>query len=127
MSTIENVGFSGTKSLHIRAASRGDNGANSIHTPLNPAAAGLVTLRAKMRWLRGWPETMMRLRGGSAEAFGRMNIPLNLGTPGAPNSHLLGNAGPAIYDASHTPVLPAANENVVFSCKVNDPDGIASV
>ena len=26
MSTVDNVGFTGTKSLHIRAASRGDNG-----------------------------------------------------------------------------------------------------
>ena len=35
-----------------------------------------------------------------------MSIPANLGTPGARNSRYATNAGPAITDIIHTPVLP---------------------
>src|SRR5436189_790669 len=57
----------------------------------------------------------------------RMALPKNLGTPGLANSRLVPNAGPAIYDVTHAPALPRANEAVVISCRVSDPDGIASV
>ena len=127
-STIENVGFAGNSSLHLRAASRGDNGANRIRSPaLVPNATGVVTLRAKARWLRGWPEVLLRLHGGGAEAIGRMAVPLNLGTPGAPNSQRVPNAGPAIYSVQHSPPLPQAGENVLVTCRVTDPDGIGSL
>ena len=33
MSTIENTGFNSARSLHLRAASRGDNGANQMRSP----------------------------------------------------------------------------------------------
>ena len=49
------------------------------------------------------------------------------GTPGAPNSRLVANAGPAIYDVEPFPILPAANEPVVVSARVDDPDGVANV
>ena len=127
MSTIENIGFGGTKSLHIWAASRGDNGANKVRIALTSAASGSVTIRGKVRWLRGWPEVLFRLRGGGAEALGRMALPVNLGTPGAPNSRLIGNAGPALYEVSHSPVFPAAGEDVVVSCRANDPNGLGTV
>ena len=131
MSSIENIGFGGTKSLHVRAESRGDNGGNKLRIALSGAASGTVatpvTIRGKVRWLRGWPEILFRLRGGGAEALGRMALPTNLGTPGAPNSRLIANAGPAIYTVSHLPVMPAAGEDVVVSCRANDPNGLAGV
>ena len=130
-SSIENIGFGGTKSLHIRATSRGDNGANKVRIALSGAASGTVatpvTIRGKVRWLRGWPEILFRLRGGGGEALGRMALPTNLGTPGAPNSRLIANAGPAIYTVSHMPVLPAAGEDVMVSCRANDPNGLGTL
>jgi hypothetical protein len=49
------------------------------------------------------------------------------GTPGAPNSRAAANAGPAIREVTHRPVLPAANEPVRVLTRVTDPDGLARV
>ncbi len=64
-SSLENIGFSSSRSLHVRASSRGDTGPNKLHVPLTSALAGgqTATIRAKVRWLRGWPEILLRLRG----------------------------------------------------------------
>ena len=122
-STIENTGYSGTKSLHLRAAWRGDNGGNRVRTTsLNPIPTSGVTLRAKAKWLRGSPDLLLRLHGGGFEVGGRMRIQPNLGTPGARNSKAINNAGPAIYDVVHTPILPAAGEPVVVTARATDPN-----
>ncbi len=130
-STVENAGFAGSKSLHLRAGSRGDNQSNRIlsspfASPIGPGA-GLVSLRAKVRWLRGHPEILLRLHGGGAEAYGMLALPRRLGTPGQPNSRLVANAGPAIYEVKHTPLLPAAGESIVVTARANDPQGVASL
>jgi hypothetical protein len=129
-STIDNTGgFGGGRCLHVRASSRGDSIYNrclvSIPTISTPGPA--YTLRAKVRWLRGWPEILFRLHGNWVEATGRLALPPNLGTPGERNSRAVGNAAPAIYAVNHAPVVPAANQSVVVTAGVQDPDGVASV
>src|SRR5205085_4406630 len=37
------------------------------------------------------------------------------------------NAGPAIYDVVHTPVLPAVNEPVVITARANDPNTVTQL
>ncbi len=125
-STIEPVGFTGAKSLHLRAASRGDNGANRVRSAAL-AASGAVVLRARAKWIRGWPELLLRLHGGGLEVGGPLPIQPNLGTPGAPNSRLLANAGPAVYEVIHSPILPAASEPVVVTARATDPDAAITV
>ena len=53
-----------------------------------------------------------------------MSVPGNLGTPGAVNSRVVSNAGPAISDVTHSPVLPAANESVVVTARASDPEAV---
>jgi len=122
-------GFNSPASLHLRATSQGDIGANHIRAPLTSAftLGQTVTLRAKARWLRGWPELLLRLRGNSLEACGRLAVPANLGTPGQRNSRARNNAGPAIFAVSHSPAVPAAMQPVVVTARVSDPDGVASL
>ena len=131
LSTIENEGFAGTRSLHVRAGSRGDNQANRILSApfTNPVPPGTqkISIRAKVRWLRGHPEFLVRLHGSATEAYGRLALPRRLGSPGTVNSRKIANAGPVIYNATHAPVLPAFNEPVVVSAIVNDPQGLSSV
>jgi len=115
--------------LRIDANGRGDTGANQVRTPLLP---GLVfgqtaTLRARVRWLRGHHEILVRLRGNHLEALGTLAVPSNPGTPGAANSRALPNAGPALSDVTHAPVLPAAGEPVRITAQITDPNGIAAV
>ncbi len=123
-STIEPAGYAGAQSLHLRAASRGDNGGNRIRTEPFTAVSGTITVRARVKWVRGFPELLVRLHGGGFEAYGPMQISPALGTPGAPNSRLAGNAGPAVFDVSHAPVLPAPGQAVVVSARASDPDGV---
>jgi hypothetical protein len=124
--SLESLGYQSGKSLHLRATGRGDTGANRLRTPVVPALASgnIATLRAKVQWLRGQPEILLRLHGNYLEAAGRMSVPANLGTPGARNSRAVGQAGPAIYDLTHTPVLPAANQSVVIAARVSAPNGL---
>lgn len=123
---IPTNGTGNGSALHVRALSRGDNGANRIRysygldlTTNNTS----VTIRAKARWLRGWPEILLRLRGNWAEATGRLPPPPNLGSPGLPNTRRVANAGPAISDVSHSPVIPQPNDVVRVTARVQDPDG----
>ncbi len=122
-------GFNGGNGYHIRAADRGDNEVNRVRTPLkNSLAPGsTATIRAKVRWLKGHPEILFRLRGKWLEAVGEMNLPLNLGTPGALNSRAALHAPPAIFEVRHSPVLPQAGEPVIVTARVHEVNSSASV
>jgi len=77
-----------TRCLHVRAIDRGDTGANRIRATLKSAlnSGQTATVRAKVRWLAGHPEILLRLKGNWLEAAGNILTAHNLGTPGAPNS-----------------------------------------
>ena len=124
-----NGGFNSARSLHLRAGGDGDSYANRVLTPLTRAIASgaTATLRAKVRWLRGHPEILLRLRGNWLEAAGSLPVPPNCGTPGVANSRAVANAGPAISEVTHQPTLPAALQPVIVTARVQDPDGIGSV
>lgn len=118
--------FAGARCLKIVADGGLDTGPNSIRVPL---AAGLAnndtaTVRARVRWLRGWPELLFRLRGNYLDFAAQLPVPKNLGTPGQANSRAIANAGPAIYDVTHSPALPRANQAVVVTARISDPDGV---
>src|SRR6185369_12172762 len=122
--------LSGTQCLHLRAVDRGDAGPNKVRAAIPTLTTGTTnqaTLRAHVRWLRGDPNFLMRIRGQWLECTGNMTVPTNLGTPGAPNSRSTVNGPPAIYDVSHHPALPAANEPVLVTARVNDVDGLTNV
>ena len=104
-------------------------GANSVVGTLvntSLAAGQTATLRFKARWLRGWPEPLLRVHGNYLETTARLSIPTNLGTPGLPNSRLVPNAGPAIFEVTHSPSVPAANQSVIVTTRLHDPNGLQS-
>jgi hypothetical protein len=131
MSGLETTeGYGSSRSYHVRAVDRGDNQVNRIRTPLTvaiPSGTPNVTLRANVRWLKGNPEILLRLRGNWLECAGEMALPISPGTPGARNSRYLTNAPPAITGVQHSPVLPTANESIVVTACVHDPNGLLSV
>jgi hypothetical protein len=129
-SSLENSGYQSSYSLHVRCSDRYYNGADSCQVALNTnsfAAGQTATLRFKARWIHGWPEAILRLNGGWLEATGPLPVPANLGTPGLPNSRYVTNAGPAIYNVTHSPSVPAVNQPAVVSAQVHDPDGVQSL
>ena len=133
------AGIGGSNAMHVVSTGRGDAGPNKVSAPITqltvnnplltgtPAATNTGTIRAQVRWLKGSPYVMFRTRGHWMEATLRLNLPTNLGTPGAPNSRLVANAGPAISETTHTPVLPAAGQPVVVTARIADPDSIGGV
>ena len=129
-SSLENSGYLSSHSLHIRTDDRLFTGDNSCQVSLNAnslSAGQTVTMRFKARWLHGWPEASFRLNGNWLEAAGALAVPSNLGSPGMANSRSATNVGPAIYNVTHTPALPAAGQSVVVTAQVHDPDGLANV
>jgi hypothetical protein len=129
-SSLENTGYLSSRSLHIRADDGVFTGDNSCQVALNAnglAAGQTVTLRFQARWLHGWPEALFRLNGNWLEASGALAVPANLGSPGLMNSRHANNVGPAIYNVTHSPVLPAAGQPVVVTAQVHDPDGVSGV
>lgn len=126
---VEGAGVNGSAALRIVTPGRGDTAVNRVRGSFSPALAvnSTVTLRAKVRWMRGWPEFLVRLIGNGLEAHGRLQLPTNLGTPGAPNSRALPNTGPALVDVRHTPVVPRANQPVVVTVRPTDPDGLDTI
>jgi len=97
--------------------------------PSPPRSPRIPTPRSRPRraWLRGTRELILRLKGGYLEPFVTLTVPTNLGTPGAANSRAVANAGPAISDVSHRPLLPPAGVPIRVFARVSDPDGIGSV
>jgi regulation of enolase protein 1 (concanavalin A-like superfamily) len=122
-------GYGGGSCLHLRASGRGDTSVNRVRATFSSvlASGSTATLRAKARWLKGNPDLLLRLHGNWLEAPGTLAIPSNLGTPGIRNSRAVNNAGPAITEVAHYPILPAASQPVTVTARVHDPDGLASV
>lgn len=123
-------GYGSSKSYHLRAVERGDNQVNRVRTPLvSSLTSGTtnITLKANVRWLKGSPALMLRLRGNWLECAGNLALPVSPGTPGARNSRFITNAPPAITGVQHSPVLPAASEPIVITARVQDPDRVTAV
>ena len=130
LSNVDNTGgFSSSKVLHLRATGRGDTGPNKAQTALTSAftSGQTATIRAKVRWLAGHPEILFRLRGSWLEAFGDTRTTAAFGTPGGANSRAVTNAGPAITDLTHLPMLPAAFAPVTVYARVADSHGVGGV
>jgi hypothetical protein len=123
------AGFGGAGSLHLRASGGGDNGANrlKIKFPQSPSPGEIVTIRARARWLAGSTNLLLRLYGNYLEASGTLLAATTPGTPGQQNSVFTANVGPALWDVTHDPVLPAAGQPVVVTTRVFDPDGLSNL
>ncbi|HEV2694807.1 MAG TPA: lamin tail domain-containing protein [Verrucomicrobiae bacterium] len=129
-STVEGPGDASNYALHLRAFDHVFDGDNSAEMTLaaNSLASGqTATMGFAARWLHGWPEVLMRLNGGWLEATGRLPVPDDLGSPGVTNSRGVVNAGPAIYNVTHFPAVPAVNQPAVISARVSDPNGIQNL
>lgn len=116
-------GYQSSQSLHLRSSDGIWTLADYVQSALTQTtltAGQTATLRLKARWLRGWPEVLMRLHGNWIEVSGAMPLPANLGTPGRRNSRYAANAGPAIYEVTHSPPLPASSQPVVVTARFHD-------
>ena len=127
-SAIEPVAdaFDGQRVLRLRASDRVHTGMNVIRGAMSATLpkSGTGTIRARVRWISGCPELLIRTRGNWLEACAPILTTRALGSPGQPNSRAA-NAAPAIYDVIHQPLLPRTGEEVTVYARLHDPDGLA--
>ena len=117
-------GYQSSQSLHLRSSDGFWTLADYVQgvlTQTTLAAGQTATLRLKARWLHGWPEVLMRLRGNWLEVTGQ---DARAGQPrharACATAVTLTNAGPAIYEVKHSPAIPAANQPVVVTARFHD-------
>ena len=118
----------GARVLHVRASDRCHNGMNMVRGLMctNLTKSGTGTISARVRWLAGCPELLVRTRGSWIETCGNILTTRALGTPGQANSRAAANAAPAILAVIHDPILPRNGEKITVYARTQDPDGILS-
>ncbi len=129
-SEIRDDPTTGGKALFLQASGRGDPHSNRLQLENSRTRLSIpaeLRLRARVRWLRGFPEILFRLHRNYGDTLQRLELPPQLGTPGRQNSRWEANTGPLFRNVTHAPVLPQANESVTVSAAVQDPDGIETV
>jgi hypothetical protein len=133
-------GFDSPGCLHLRASGSGTVrgwaffGTSTEPNHVNRRFNGMwaipgetFTVRAKARWLAGWPVCVLGMSGYWHEAASMLDVSADLGSPGLQNSRFSGNTGPAISDLKHRPILPVGGQSIVVTCRAHDPDGLASL
>lgn len=122
--------YTGRACLKVVASSHGDLRVNRIETETSTIMrSGSYEARLAVRWLRGG--NLIYLSGyrhpNSFQHTYWMEYPLDLGSPGKPNSVGVANLGPVISEVRHHPAVPGPNQLVTIRARVSDSDGIASV
>jgi hypothetical protein len=84
-----------------------------------------ISFRAK--WLAGNNRLNTRLYFNRVAKTTVLAMPVQRGTPGAPNSTLTTNFGPTFDALSHTPIVPQPNQPVTVSVNVSDPQNANAV
>ena len=121
----------GNKCLHVVATGPTEDKHNKIETTyangqqIDVRRPYLITFRAK--WLSGSNQVNTRLYFSYLQRTQLLEVAEVWGTPGAPNTALIANAGPAISGFQHEPVVPEADEGVTVFAKADDPDGVTSL
>ena len=83
-------------------------------------------VRFRGRWIAGSPQVNTRAYFSKLAKTTILPMPARNGTPGAPNSRLMPNAGPALTGLRHSPVVPPTNQPVTISVRATDPDVVVS-
>ena len=120
---------SGSRAFHLRACDRLSNGGNCVHGRLSSPLplTGRGTIRARVKWIAGSPDFLIRVRGNWIEASGDILVTQATGTPGRPNGRSSGAVAPAILEMTHLPVLPKAGEATAVWVRTDAADGVAGV
>ncbi len=119
------------KVLHLVATAAAEHTYNIASTTLtgnrtlNPAKTYEISFRAK--WLSGSPQLNSRLYFNRAARTTILAQSSQPGSPGAPNTTRISNAGPTGDGLRHSPLVPANFQPVRISLSLADPDALGDV
>lgn len=114
--------------LHIIADGTSNTGANRVEidcTQINQGSSYTVTFEA--RWVAGTPRLIGELWDHSFGKAFLIDVPNNLGTPGAVNSRNNGTTPPQVGSVVHSPAVPKANQSVTVTARVYSATSLSTV
>ena len=121
-------GFYRDGEVHIKATGRGDNRANRVEIDMESLGSSTeAELVFQARWLYGKPRLIAQTADHAWSYEFLIDIPTNLGTPGAPNGSATDTAPPQIGSLNHHPAVPNETEDVTVSARVSSVDGLETV
>ena len=119
-SSLENTGYLSNYSLHIRCSDKIWTGDNSCQVSLMPqypwqrARPSRCAISALAAWLAG---TVVALKWQLARRHRPPASANQSRHAGCPTAQYITNAGPAMYNVTHSPSVPAANQPVVVTAQ----------
>ncbi|MEM7386552.1 MAG: lamin tail domain-containing protein, partial [Verrucomicrobiota bacterium] len=114
--------------IHLIADGRGDNRANRVEVDTGSLGTKTpMTLTFDARWMFGKQRLITQtVDHGWSHEFA-IDVPRNLGTPGAANSRAGENPTPELVHLKHWPAVPKAGENVYVSARVSSVEPVTEV
>lgn len=118
----------GSSVLHLISDGHGDNKENRIEIDCTGINAGnSYTMTFEARWVSGTPRLVGEVCLQTIGKAWLIDVPNNLGTPGAINSRNNNNALPQVDSIIHSPAVPKSNQSVKVTARVVSSTGIGSV
>ncbi len=114
--------------IHIQATGRGDNRSNRVEIDMSdPGSSTDIELTFEARWIYGKSRLIAQTSDHAWSFEFLIDVPTDLGTPGAANSAAAEMAMPQIHTLNHSPAVPTDNDNVTISAHVSAADGVDTV
>ena len=105
--------------FHLISDGHGDNRVNRIELQVDAMNGGdELTYEFQARWVMGKPRLIVKTFEDSFVGTFRLEIPNDLGTPGAANSILAASPPTGLGQLQHSPAVPSTADNVRISARV---------
>lgn len=114
--------------LHLISDGRGDNRANRVEIDIDTLGTSTdLELTFKARWMYGKSRLIAQTvdHGWSHEFL--IDVPENIGTPGAPNTAFQADPLPQADDLTHHPVVPTSSDNVTITARIDSIAPLSTV
>ena len=106
--------------LHLICDGHGDQKANRAEIDITGIADNdQLTIEFDARWIYGKPRLIAQTWDHSVGTPFLLEVPNNLGTPGAANSTLEASSAPAVDQLLHSPAVPTSSDPVTITARIS--------
>ena len=108
--------------LHLISDGRGDQKANRAEIDITGIADNdQLTIEFDARWVHGRPRLIVQTWDRSVGKPFLIEVPNNLGTPGAANSRIEASSAPSVDQLVHRPAVPSSADPVTITARISGP------
>ncbi|MGC6464678.1 MAG: lamin tail domain-containing protein [Akkermansiaceae bacterium] len=106
--------------LHLICDGHGDNKANRAEIDITGIADNdQLTIDFDARWVHGRPRLIAQTWDHSVGKPFLIEVPNNLGTPGAANSRVEASSAPVVDQLVHSPAVPTSSDPVTITARIS--------